>query len=163
MQISAINSNLYFKANSKYAVNDKENEKRKIPGQEAAVVTGAAGATGSAVAGHSGTFKSFSSVNKKINTTTRNVNTGLQLASETGTKAKSILGKMLENCTKYKQSIINFGQNVSNHKLIKPIMTSKAYKGIATVAGGATAGLVAISGIGEMFSTFARKADQLTH
>ena len=70
---------------------------------------------------------------------------------------------MLENCTKYKQSIINFGQNVSNHKLIKPIMTSKAYKGIATVAGGATAGLVAISGIGEMFSTFARKADQLTH
>ena len=68
MQISAINSNLYFKANSKYAVNDKENEKRKITSQEAAVVTGAAGATGSAVAGHSGTFKSFSSVNKKINT-----------------------------------------------------------------------------------------------
>ena len=41
-------------------------------------------------------------------------------------------------------------------------MKSKAGQGIATVAGGATAVLVSISGIGEMFSTFTKKAEQLS-
>ncbi len=160
MYITPVNNQIYFQSNVRTA-KEQDNEKRKISGSEAAVVTGAAGATGSAVAGQ-GSLKSFSSVNKKINSTAKNVKNSMELASETGVKAKSIFGKMAQNCTKYRNSIIEFGQNISKHKLLKPILTSKAYKGAATVAGGATAGFVAISGIGEMFSTFAKKAEQLS-
>lgn len=149
MQITPINNVIYFRAK---ITDDSNKENKKVSKEEAAV---AAGVTG-------GGIKSFSDASKKINTTTKNVKNGVELATETTNKAKGILGKFTQNCKHYKKSIIEFGQNVTNSKLLKPILESRAYKGFAGFAGGVTAGLVAISGVGEMTNTFAKKAQQFS-
>ena len=159
MYITPINNTLYFKGNTSAETKDKE--KKKVSGSDVAVATGATGATGSAIASK-GTFKSFSQTNKKINTTAHNVKKGVDLATSTVHQAHGVFGKFVNNCKHFKQEILNFGQNITNSKIIKPIMKSKAGQGIASVAGGATALFVSISGIGEMFSTFSKKATQLS-
>lgn len=148
MYITPINNVIYFRAKTA----DDNTDKKKVSKEEAAV---AAGATG-------GGIKAFSDANRKIHTATKNVKNGVELATETTNKAKGILGKFAQNCKHYKNSIIQFGQNVTNSKYLKPILTSSVYKGFAGIAGGVTAGLVAISGIGEVTNTFARKAQQFT-
>ncbi len=148
MHITPINNVIYFRAKT----TDDNKDKKKVSKEEAAV---AAGATG-------GGIKAFSDANKKIHTATKNVKNGVELATETTNKAKGILGKFTQNCKHYKSSIIEFGQNVTNSKLLKPILESRAYKGFAGVLGGVTAVGVAISGVGEMTNTFARKAQQFT-
>ena len=159
MYITPVNNVIYFRGKTTDETKDKE--KRKVSGSDVAVATGATGATGSAIASK-GTFKSFSQANKKINTTAHNVKKGVDLASSTAKEAHSVFGKFVHNCKHFKEGILNFGQNITNSKIIKPIMKSKAGQGFATVAGGATAVLVSISGIGEMFSTFTKKAEQLS-
>ncbi len=157
MYITPVNNVIYFRAKT----TDEDRDKKKVTPQDAAVATGAAGATGSAIASK-GTFKSFSQANKKLNTTAKNLKTGLETATDVSKKAHGILGKFKANCLHFKEKFIDFGKGVSNSNLLKPILESKAYKGAATVAGGATAGIVAISGIGEMFNTFAKKAQQFS-
>ncbi len=157
MYISPINNVIYFRAKT----TDENKEKKKVSPQDAAVATGAASATGSAIAGK-GTMKSFSEFNKKVNNGAKSVKEGINIATETTKEAHSILGKFKNGCQHYKQWWIDLGKNVSNSNLLKPILTSRAYKGAATVAGGATAGFVAINGIGEMLSTFAKRAEQFS-
>ncbi len=152
MRISPVN-NLYFRAK----MTEDEKDKKKVSGSEVAVATGA---TGSAVAAGKGSIKSFSQANHKINATAKNAKKAVDLATDTTKQAKGILGKFVKNCERYKGKIIEFGQNATNSKYLKPILTSSAYKGFAGVAGGLTAGVVAISGIGDMVNTFARKAEQ---
>lgn len=157
MYISPIHNVIYFRAKT----TDENNEKKKVTPQDAAVATGAAGATGSAMAGK-GTMKSFSEVNHKANSAARNLKKSVKLASETTSEAKGIIGKFKNGCQHYKKWWCDLGANVSNSNLLKPILQSNAYKGAAKVAGGATAGFVAINGIGEMFSTFAKRAEQFS-
>lgn len=147
MYLTPINNVIYFRAKT---TDDKD--KKKVSKEEAAV---AAGATG-------GGIKAFSDASRKVNTTTKNVKNGIELASETANKAKGIFGKFVQNCKHYRNSIIEFGQNVKNSNHLKPILTSSAYKGFAGFLGGATAVGVAISGVGEMTNTFARKAQQFS-
>lgn len=149
MQITPINNVIYFRAKTS---DDSAQDKKKVSKEEAAV---AAGVTG-------GGIKSFSDANRKLHSATKNVKNGVELAGETASQAKGILGKFAKNCKNYKRNIIEFGQNISNSRILKPILESSAYKGFAGIAGGITAGLVAISGIGEMTNTFARKAQQFT-
>ncbi len=149
MHITPVNNVIYFRAKT----TDDSKEQKKVSKEEAAV---AAGATG-------GGMKAFSEVNKKVHTTTKNVKNAVEVATDTSRKAHSVLGKITNNFRHYKQGIINFGQNVTNSKILKPILTSKAYKGFAGVLGGATAGLVAISGIGEVTNTFAKQVDKYTN
>ncbi len=148
MQITPINNVLYFRGKT----TDDNQDKKKVSKEEVAVATGATG----------GGIKAFSEANKKIHTTTKNVKNAVEIATDTGKKAHGVLGKFTQNCRHYKEGIINFGKNVTNSKFLKPILTSKAYKGFAGVAGGVTAGLVAISGIGEVTSTFAQQVDRYT-
>ncbi|MCM1010180.1 MAG: hypothetical protein NC390_04810 [Fusobacterium sp.] len=157
MHITPVNNVIYFRA--KTTENDKE--KRNVSPKDAAVATGAAGATGSAIAGK-GTMKSFSEFNKKANTAAKNIKTGVEMASETTTKSKTILGKIPEQFQHYRKGLIEFGQNLKNSNLLKPILTSKPYKGAATAVGGVTAGFVALNGIGEMFSTITKRLPQFT-
>lgn len=159
MYITPVNNVIYFRA--KTTGND-EKDKKKVTPQDAAVATGAAGATGSAIAGK-GTMKSFSEFNKKANMTAKNVKKGVEIASETTYKAQSVLGKFAGRCRHYKKSLIEFGQNISNSNLLKPILQSKPYKGFAAVAGGLTAGLVTVAGVGDVVTTFAKKAEQFSH
>lgn len=156
MYISPVNNVIYFRAKT-----TTEEDKKKVNAKDAAVATGAAGATGSAIAGN-GTLKSFSNANKKFNTTAKNVKTAMETASETTTKAKSLLGKFAQNCKHYKESLIEFGQNLKNSNILKPILTSRAYKGAATVAGGLTAGVVTVAGVGEIFNTIAKQTEQFS-
>lgn len=157
MHITPVNNVIYFRAKT----TDNEKDKKKVTPQEAAVATGAAGATGSAIAGK-GSMKSFSEFNKKANTTAKNVKTAVQSASETTYKAKSVLGKFAGRCQHYKDSLIKFGENVTNSKILKPILTSNTYKGAAAVTGGITAGFVTIAGVGDIFNTFAKRTQQFT-
>lgn len=157
MHITPVNNVIYFRAKT----TENEKDKKKVTPQDAAVATGAAGATGSAIAGK-GTMKSFSEFNKKANTTAKNVKTAVQTASETTTKAKSVLGKFAGRCQHYKESLIKFGENISNSRILKPILTSNAYKGAAAVTGGITAGFVTIAGVGDIFNTFAKRTQQFT-
>ena len=161
MYFSPVHNVVYFRARMTETPR-QEDEKRNVSGKDVAVATGATGATGSAMA-QKGTLSSFSSLNKKINTTTRTTKETLQLASQTGSQAKSVFGKFAQNCARYKQGIINFGQRVTTSPILKPILQSRVYRGFAGFLGGATAGLVAIFGIGEVTTTFARKADELTN
>lgn len=156
MYITPVDKVLYFRAKT-----TEEDDKKRVSQRDVAVATGATGATGSAIASK-GSFKSFSEVNKKINTTTREVKNSVELASSTVKEAKGVFGQFVNNCHHYKNRIIQFGQNVTNSKFLKPILTSKAYKGFAGFLGGAAAGLVTISGVGEMTNTFAKKAQQLS-
>lgn len=148
MYLTPINNVIYFRAKT----TDDNKDKKKVSKEEVAVATGATG----------GGIKAFTETNRKIHTATKNVKNGVELATETTNKAKGILGKFTQNCKHYKNSIIEFGQNVTKSKYLKPILESSAYKGFAGFAGGVTAGLVAISGVGEMTNTFARKAQQFT-
>lgn len=157
MYISPVNNVIYFRAKT----TEEDKDKKKVNAKDAAVATGAAGATGSAIAGK-GTLKSFSEANKKFNTTTKNIKTAMETATETTTKAQSLLGKFAKNCKHYKNSLIEFGQNVKNSNLLKPILTSRAYKGAATVAGGLTAGAVTVAGVGEIFNTIAKRTEQFS-
>lgn len=153
MHITPVNNVIYFRAK----MSDDEKDKKKVTGSEVAVATGA---TGSAVAAGKGSIKSFSQANQKLNATAKNAKKAVDLATDTTKQAKGILGKFVKNCKHYQNRIIEFGQNVTKSKILKPILESNAYKGVAGVAGGVTAGFVAISGIGEMVNTFARKAEQ---
>lgn len=157
MHITPVNNVIYFRAKT----TENEKDKKKVTPQEAAVATGAAGATGSAFAGK-GSKKSFSEFNKKANTTAKNVKTAVETASETTFKAKSVLGKFAGRCQHYKDSLIKFGQNVTNSRILKPILTSNAYKGAAAVTGFATASLVTVAGVGDIFNTFAKRTQQFT-
>ena len=160
MYITPVNNTLYFRGKTTTS-EPNEKEKKKVSGSDVAVVTGATGATGSAIASK-GTLKSFSQANKKINTAAHNVKKGVDLASSTAKQAHGVFGKFVNNCKHFREGIINFGQGLTNSKIIKPIMKSKVGQGFATVAGGATAVFVTISGVGEMFTTFTKKANQLT-
>lgn len=157
MHITPVNNVIYFRAKT----TENEKDKKKVTPQEAAVATGAAGATGSAFAGK-GTMKSFSEFNKKANTTAKNVKNAVQTASETTNNAKSLLGKFAGRCKHYREGIIEFGQSLKNSNLLKPILTSNAYKGAAAVTGFATASLVTVAGVGDIFNTFAKRTQQFT-
>ena len=157
MYVSPAHNVIYFRARMTETSNREDD--KKVSGKEVAVATGATGATGSAIAQKS----SFSAFNKKINATTKTTKETLELASQTGSQAKSVFGKFAQNCARYKQGIINFGQRVTTSPILKPILQSRVYRGFAGFLGGATASLVAISGIGEVTTTFARKADELTN
>lgn len=157
MYITPVNNVIYFRAKT----TENEKDKKKVTPQEAAVATGAAGATGSAIAGKS-TMKSFSEFNKKANTTAKNVKAAVETANETTTKAKSVLGKFAGRCQHYKDGMIKFGENLKNSNLLKPILTSGVYKGAAAVTGFATASLVTVAGVGDIFNTFAKRTQQFT-
>ncbi len=157
MHITPVNNVIYFRAKT----TEDDKEKRKVSTKDAAVATGAAGATGSAITGK-GSIKSFSELNKKVNTGAKNVKTGVELASETTRNAKSVLGKFAGKCEHYKKGLLEFGQNLKNSNLLKPILTSNAYKGAAKAAGGVTAGLVTIAGVGDLFNTFAKRTQQFS-
>lgn len=157
MHITPVNNVIYFRAKT----TDNEKDKKKVNPKDAAVATGAAGATGSAFAGK-GSFKSFSEFNKKVNTGAKNVKTGVEMATETTSKARSVLGKFAGRCSHYKNEIINFGERLKNSNILKPILTSNAYKGVAAVTGFATASLVTVAGVGDIFNTFAKRTQQFT-
>lgn len=148
MLVRPVQNSIYFRGNS-------DDDKKRVSTGEVATVTGATGATGSAIS------SKFSQVNKTVNETTRNVKKGVEFATSTTTKARTTFGKVGQAFTHYRDKVLQYGQNATNSKILKPILTSKAFKGVAGFFGGAMAGFTAITGIGEMTNYVAHKSETM--
>lgn len=107
---------------------------------------------GAAVGGTKYTFgalKRFKS-SKDIVTLSNETTQAIKAAANTGSKVKSLWGKMLVNAKTYKNGIINWCKSTNTAKFLKPVFESKAFAKVSGAIGGATAVFVFISGIGEM-------------
>lgn len=155
MRIYSIQNNLYF--GHTHSGNDNGDRTQK-----AATVVGAGAAGVTAAKTPFSQFSQLSRMNKQVNEAARELKTAKEMVAA-GKASRSLIGQFGANLTKYKNSIIRFGQRFTDSKLIKPIIESKFYRGAAGFTGGVVAGCVTLAGIGDITSTLARKADQLTH
>ncbi|MBQ8168852.1 hypothetical protein IJZ97_05495 [bacterium] len=118
----------------------QENNRKNVTASDVGV---AAGAT---VGGAAYTGKAFQQFVKTSQKATK-------LASDTG-KVGGQLGalwrKMGKNAAEFSSKIVKWGETANVAKWVKPILKSKAFKGVANALGGVGALFVFISGIGEM-------------
>ena len=155
MRIYSINSNLYFGNTMNSSDN---NDKAK----KAATVAGAGAAGVAAAKTPFSQFSQLSRMNKQVNAAAKDIKAAQEMVTA-GKASGSVISSFGKNLTKYKNSILQFGQKFTNSKFIKPIIESKLYHGAAGFTGGILAGCVTLAGIGDITNTVVRKADQITH
>lgn len=82
------------------------------------------------------------------------------VAANTVKKTSSLFKNFTSNVSHYKELFINWSKATKIGKLIKPVIESKAYRGLAGIFGGLAAVFVFISGVGEMGQAIARYSNK---
>lgn len=82
------------------------------------------------------------------------------VAASTVKKTSSLFKNFKSNVSHYKELFINWSKATKLGKMIKPVIESRAYKGLAGIFGGIAAVFVFISGVGEMGEAISRYANK---
>lgn len=145
LQVSSVNNVSYPQP-----LNNDDNKKNGVTTGQVATTTGAAVA-GANVA-KSGSFNMFKSANKVKNMTKQTADM-IKLSTKPVNEAKGVFAAFGRTAKSIKDMIVKWGATVTDSKLLKPILTSKLFKGAAGCIGGVTAIFVTIAGIGQIFNT----------
>ncbi|MCI1273605.1 MAG: hypothetical protein LKG27_04125 [Clostridiaceae bacterium] len=132
---------------------DDKNKKHVTTG-EVATATGATAA--GANAARTGTFNMFKNANK-IKRMSKETTDAVQLSTRTAKQTRSLFSSFSKNASSFKRAIVKWGETATNSRILKPLLASKAFHGVAGCLGFGTAVFVTIAGIGDIFNTVTGK------
>ena len=111
-------------------------------------------AAGATVGGAAYTGKAFQQFIKTSQKATKIANDSGKVGSQLG----GLWRKMGKNAAEFTSKIVKWGESANVAKWAKPILRSKAFKGVASALGGLGALFVFISGLGEMGQVYSELA-----
>ena len=126
----------------------KDKDKKIVTGGGAIAATTAAANTKAAKSG----FDMFSSASK-VSKGMKNINETTKIAGDISKKSKGLWAKVCKNAKWAKNAIINWGSKFKNMKFIKPIVSSKLFRGCAGALGYGFGVITLISGLSDISKT----------
>lgn len=131
-----------------------DRDKRHVTTGEVATATGATAA--GANAARTGTFNMFKNANK-IKMMSKETTDAVQFSTRTARQTRGLFSSFSRTASSFKRAIVKWGEVATNSRILKPLLTSKAFHGVAGCLGFGTAVFVTIAGIGDIFNTVTGK------
>lgn len=144
MPISFNTANIAFTGKER-TQKQKDAEKKVVTGGGAVAATASAARMKATKSGFD-MFSSASKVSKGMSTVTSTAKT----ASKISKQSRSLWAKVGENARWAKNAILNWGKNVSNMKLIKPLVKSPVFRGVAGALGYGFGVITLIAGLSDI-------------
>lgn len=123
----------------------KDAEKKVVTGGGAVAATASAAHVKATKSGFD-MFSSAGKVSKGMNTVTNTA----KAAGKVAKQSKGIWVKVCKNARWAKNAVLNWGKNVSNMKLIKPLVKSPVFRGVAGALGYGFGAITLIAGLSDI-------------